>query len=65
MILDPHGNPIVSDAAPEPVVVDACPQCKAECPEGDTKTRRRSGGFGRNVRDVCVNCGFTFEVLTV
>lgn len=60
-IVDPSGRPAREALRQD----DRCPQCGADCPEGDETRRRKSGGFGNNVRDLCRQCGFRFDVLTV
>lgn len=54
-IVDPHGKP--ARQAREPV---RCPRCRVDCPTGDPTKRVRSGGFGGDVHDCCVACGYDF-----
>lgn len=58
-IVDPQGKPARAS------IDTRCPRCKVECPEGDKRKRVPSGGFGKNVHDVCRACGYEFEGLTV
>lgn len=51
-IVDESGRPLRRDTR--------CPTCGRECAPGDPKARARSGGFGRNVHDVCRYCGHPF-----
>jgi hypothetical protein len=55
-ILDGSGKPARQSVGPV-----RCPRCHVESPTGDPKKRVRSGGFGADVHDVCLNCGYEFE----
>ena len=53
VLLDGSGRP-----ARKAIEVVRCPRCQVQCPPGDTTRRVRSGGFGADVHDVCVACGY-------
>jgi hypothetical protein len=55
-ILDGSGKPARQAVGPV-----TCPRCGVECPKGDPTKRTRSGGFGGDVHDVCVQCGYEFR----
>lgn len=59
-IVDPQGRPARREAT-EPL----CPRCLQASPKGDATKRTRSSGFGGDVHDVCVQCGYDFDELTV
>lgn len=52
-ILNASGTPARTAVGPV-----RCPQCGRECPTEDPTTRVRSGGFGTDVHDVCLHCGY-------
>jgi hypothetical protein len=54
-ILDGRGKP-----ARASVETPRCPRCRVESPKGDESKRVRSGGFGDDVHDVCLKCGYEF-----
>ena len=57
----PPPRPPLVDVRGKPIATDTrCPQCKA-----DAKKRVPSANFGTNRHDVCSQCGFEFEELTV
>jgi len=57
-LVDAQGRPTRAE-------IPRCPRCHREAPKGDPTTRTRSAGFGGDVHDVCVYCGYDFEELTV
>jgi hypothetical protein len=58
-ILGPDGK-----LARDPRVPVTCPGCRTLSPPGDVKKRRLSGGFGA-LTDICRECGYAFDELTV
>jgi len=58
---DPAGRLVNADGRPVRRALNAaCPRCGAE-----PRRRVTSGGFGRGVHDVCGQCGYDFDELTV
>lgn len=58
-----EAKPEILDASGRPArkqIDDKCPRCRAP-----KEKRVVSGGFGRNRHDVCSQCGYSFEELTV
>ena len=53
-IVDAQGRPAKAE-------IPRCPRCNMESPKGDPTKRTRSSGFGGDVHDVCLNCGWDFE----
>jgi len=53
-LVDAHGRPAKAH-------VPTCPRCGVESPKGDVTKRTRSSGFGGDIHDVCMNCGYDFE----